>query len=301
MAGGGDTPGLEDFTGYLLRLAHMRAHELADRAFPDGPHPREYSVLTAVAAVGPVSQQRLAEGLHVNRTLMVGVADKLEQRGLLERRRDPSDRRSYSLYLTDAGTVELARLHGEIERVDRSMTERLTGAERSRLHALLRKLLGIEAGDVPAPLADRTGFLVARAHFSGRERANELLRPLGIVVRHFGILSLLHEHGPSSQQALAKRLSVSPTMITQIVDEVEALGLATRRRNPDDRRSYLVTLTPEGRRKLKAARRPLKTVSDEYAAAIGEDGDRELRELLRKMLSARPSRVGGADGGSARS
>ena len=172
MAGGGDTPGLEDFTGYLLRLAHMRAHELADRAFPDGPHPREYSVLTAVAAVGPVSQQRLAEGLHVNRTLMVGVADKLEQRGLLERRRDPSDRRSYSLYLTDAGTVELARLHGEIERVDRSMTERLTGAERSRLHALLRKLLGIEAG-ARAGAARRPHRLPGRARALLRSRTRE--------------------------------------------------------------------------------------------------------------------------------
>jgi DNA-binding MarR family transcriptional regulator len=283
---GGDTPGLEDFTGYMLRLAHVRAHELADRAFPDGPHPREYSVLTAVAAIGPVSQQRLAERLHVNRTLMVAVADTLEHRGLLERRRDPSDRRSYSLYLTDAGAVELERLHGEIERVDRGMTERLTDGERARLNALLRKLLGIESGDMPAPLADRSGFLLTRAHFSGRERANELLRPLGIVVRHFGLLSVLDAHAPSSQQALAKRLSVSPTMITQIVDEVEALGLAARRRNPDDRRSYLVTMTPEGRRKLKAARRLVKTLADEYAAAIGEDGDRELRALLRKMLGA---------------
>jgi DNA-binding MarR family transcriptional regulator len=289
--GGGAIPRLEDFTGYLLRLAHVRAHELADRAFPEGPHPREYSVLTAVAAVGPVSQQRLAEDLYVNRTLMVGVADKLERRGLLERRRDPSDRRSYSLYLTDAGVAELERLHGEIERVDRTMTERLTDGERARLNALLRKLLGIEAGDVPAPLADRTGFLLTRAHFSGRERANELLRPTGILLRHFGILSLLAAHGPSSQQALAKRLSVSPTMITQIVDEIEALGLAARRRNPDDRRSYLVTTTPEGGRKLKTAGRIVKTFADEYAAALGPDGDHELRALLRKMLDG-PSKLG---------
>ena len=181
------------------------------------------------------------------------------------------------------------------------MTERLTDAEHDRLQELLRAVLEIGPADVPAPLAERTGFLLSRAHFASRDRANELLRPLGIVVRHFGMLMLLAALGPSSQQALARRLSVSPTMVTQILDEIEALGLAERRRNPDDRRSYLVTLTPEGRRKLKAARRPLKTVSDEYAAAIGEDGDRELRELLRKMLSARPSRVGGADGGSARS
>jgi DNA-binding MarR family transcriptional regulator len=281
---GGTTPGLEDFTGYLLRLAHARAHEIADDAFPDGPHPREYAVLNAVAALGPLSQQRLAERLQVNRTLMVGVADVLERRGLVERRRDPADRRSYALHVTDVGAAELARLHDEVARVDRSMTERLSDAERARLHELLRRLLGIGPGDVPEPLADRTGFLLSRAHFSSRDRANELLRPLGIVVRHFGLLTLLDAHGPCSQQALAKRFRVSPTMVTQIVDDAEALGLAERQRNPDDRRSYQVSLTPVGRRKLTAARRIASTIADEIAAPLGEAGDRELRALLRKML-----------------
>src|SRR5918995_964185 len=117
MADDGDTRGLHDFTGYLLRLAHTRSHQLASEAFPEGPHPREYAVLTAIAAAGPLSQQRLAERLHVNRTLMVGVADALERRGLVERRRDPADRRSYALHVTPAGTAELERLHDEIERV----------------------------------------------------------------------------------------------------------------------------------------------------------------------------------------
>jgi DNA-binding MarR family transcriptional regulator len=295
------TSRLEDFTGYVLRLAHTQAHQIADEEFPDGPHPREYAVLAALAASGPVSQQRLAERLHVNRTLMVGVADALERRGLVERRRDPADRRSYALHVTAEGAAELERLHGEIERVDRRMTERLSAAERARLHALLRALTGIDPRDVPAPLADRTGFLLSRAHFSSRDRANELLRPLNIVVRHFGLMSLLDAHGASSQQALARRLSVSPTMITQIVDEVEERGLAERRRNPHDRRSYLVSLTAEGKRRLEAARRVAGTAAEEIAAAIGEDGDRELRGLLLKMLGATaPPSAAGGGGGSPR-
>jgi DNA-binding MarR family transcriptional regulator len=284
MADGGVTRGLEDFTGYMLRLAHTRAHQIAVEAFPDGPHPREYAVLTAIAARGPISQQRLAEQLDVNRTLMVAVADALEQRGLVVRQRDPADRRSYALQVTPAGQAELERLHDEIERADRRMTERLTDAERERLNELLRKLVAIDLEHVPEPLADRTGFLLARAHFSSRDRANELLRPQGIVVRHFGLMSLLDAHGPSSQQALARRLAVSPTMITQIVDEVEARGLAERRPNPADRRSYLVTLTPDGKRKLAAARRVVTKIAAEIAAPLGDDGDRELRALLHKLV-----------------
>ena len=284
MAGSREKPELEDSTGYMLRLAHNRAHQIAVEEFPGGPHPREYAVLAAIAAAGPLSQQRLAERLHVNRTLMVAVADKLEARGLLERRRDPVDRRSYALHVTPAGRDELVRLHDEIERADRRVTERLTDAERARLNDLLRELVAVDLELVPEPLADRTGFLLARAHLSSRDRADELLRPLGIVVRHFGLMTVLAAHGPSSQQALARRLSVSPAMITQIVDDVEARRLVERRPNPDDRRSYLVTLTPEGKRTLAAARKSATSAAAEIVARIGEAGDRELHALLRKLV-----------------
>jgi DNA-binding MarR family transcriptional regulator len=72
-------------------------------------------------------------------------------------------------------------------------------------------------------------------------------------------------------------------MITQIVDEAEARGLVERRRNPGDRRSYLVTLLPDGERKLAEGRRANAILAEEIAATLGADGDRELRALLRKL------------------
>ena len=101
------------------------------------------------------------------------------------------------------------------------------------------------SGDtVPAPLPDRSGFLVSRAHLLAREAGNDVLRPYGITVRHFGLLTLVGGRGPSTQQAIARALMVSATMVTTLVDHVEALGLAERRRDPGDRRTYLVTITP---------------------------------------------------------
>ena len=136
---------------------------------------------------------------------------------------------------------------------------------------------------VPAALADRTGFLISVAHLTTRDRANELLRPHGIVVRDIGLMSLLDAYGPSTQQALARRFAISATMITQIVDEAEARGLVERRPNPADRRSYLVTLRPEGERLLAEGRRVAAVVAEEIAEPLGPDGDRELRALLRKL------------------
>jgi DNA-binding MarR family transcriptional regulator len=275
---------LEDYTGYLLRLAYTHANRTAAECFPDGPHPRLFAVLSVLAEAGPLSQQRLAERLRVNRTLMVGVADALEREGYVERRRDPADRRSYALHVTPAGLAALAAQEREALDVERQMTARLTDAERERLNALLRKLVKSDPDrHVPEPLADRTGFLLSVAHLTTRERTNELLRPHGMIVRDVGLMSLLDAHGPSSQQALARRLSVSPTMITQIVDEAEARGLVERRRNPDDRRSYLVTLTPAGVEKLAVGRRVAEAMRREIAAPLGAAGDRDLRALLRKL------------------
>jgi DNA-binding MarR family transcriptional regulator len=165
------------------------------------------------------------------------------------------------------------------------MTARLDDAELARLNGLLLALITHDRERyVPATLADRTGFLLSVAHLTTRDRANELLRPHGVVVRDVGLMSLLDAHGPSSQQALARRLSVSATMITQIVDEAEARGLVERRRNPGDRRSYLVTLTPAGARKLAEGRKVADVLAAEIAAPLGADGDRELRVLLRKLV-----------------
>jgi DNA-binding MarR family transcriptional regulator len=276
---------LIDHTGYLLRLAFDHAHRTAAAEMPDGPHPRDFAVLTALTRSGPVSQQRLAEQLRVNRTLMVKVVDGLERMGFVERRRDPADRRSYALHITPAGHTVLETLGPEVVRVNAVMAERLTAAERTRMHELLRTLIG---GDqerlVPPELADLTGFLVIMAHYYARDRANAVVRPLGIEIRHYGLLVTLDQLGPSSQQALAEGMRNSATMITQVVDELERKALVERRRNPADRRSYTVTMTAEGKRVLAGAREKLAAATAEIAAPIGEAGDRELRTLLRKLL-----------------
>ena len=280
---------LDDYTGYLLRLAHVHAERKAAEAFPDGPHPRLFAVLSALAEAGPLSQQRLAERLRVNRTSMVAAADELERAGYVERRRDPADRRAYALHVTDAGVVTLATRAGEIADADAELTSALSARERARLNDLLRQLVTSDPErHIPEDLADRSGFLISIAHLMMRDRSNELLQPRRLLVRHLGILSILSARGPTAQHALARRLSVSPTMITQIVDEAEARGLVERERNPADRRSYLVSITDEGREQLAAGLALAQQLAAEIAAVLGADGDRELRELLRKLTATAP-------------
>lgn len=267
---------LTDHTGYLLRVAYDHAHRSKIEAMPEGAHPRDFSMLVALLATGPISQQQLADKMRVNRTLMVGIVDQLERRGWVERRRVPDDRRSYRLHVTPAGEAAVAEMEPRVREASAAMAARLTAAERRRLNELLRDLIAAADRLIPPRLGDVTGFLIVQAHFLARDRANAAFRDLPIEIRHYGVLVALDETGPTSQQALTEAMQISATMVTQIVDDLERLGLLERRRNPDDRRSYTVTMTAAGKRVLADARKA--------AATITFRGDDELRVLLRKLL-----------------
>src|SRR5215470_7792391 len=72
-------------------------------ACPAGLEQRQAGMLVRLAENDGKSQQAIAELLGVNATRMVFLTDELEQLGLVERRRNPADRRSHALHLTEAG------------------------------------------------------------------------------------------------------------------------------------------------------------------------------------------------------
>ena len=73
---------------------------------------------------------------------MVFLTDELEKLGLVERRRNPADRRSHALYLTEAGRAMLARVREVTRAHEAAVTASLSDAERDQLTALLRRLAG---------------------------------------------------------------------------------------------------------------------------------------------------------------
>ncbi len=274
-----DVDRLTDYTGYLLRNAFLRAAGLAARHFPAGEHPRDAAVIATLEAAGPLSQQRLGAALNVNRTMMVKVIDSLEARGLVVRRRNPEDRRSYALYATTAGREALLEMAPVMDRAEAELSGRLTDAERERLRALLAAL----TGPPPPAMAGRLGFLITRAHHRFHARADAVLEPFAIEIRHFGALTAL-AGGVPSQRELADRLGVSTPVVVEMVDALEARGLVERRRDRADRRNNALIVTDAGRAVLTGATAGLNAATTELTAPIGADGERELNALLRKLL-----------------
>src|SRR5262245_2117159 len=136
-------PSPEMSTGLAFLLSQVGAHasaRFAERLAPLGLKPPHVGILGVIARADGLSQQALGEKLGIFPSRLVAVIDELEERGLVERRDSPTDRRSYALYLTEAGREALE----QIGRVGREHQDALCAAldesERAQLAGLLSRI-----------------------------------------------------------------------------------------------------------------------------------------------------------------
>jgi DNA-binding MarR family transcriptional regulator len=102
----------------------------------------DHAILALLDEEPRETQAQIADALGYDRSHLVGVLDELEERGLIERRRDPVDRRRHLVNMTPAGEEALARLRAVVARVDDAYLEPLDAAERKTLKKLLARIAG---------------------------------------------------------------------------------------------------------------------------------------------------------------
>ena len=136
---------------------------------------------------------------------------------------------------------------------------------------------------IPPSLNNRPGALLGIAFRTGQELANRRLAPMGLNVRLSGVLNLLAVE-PISQQELGVQLGIDRTTMVELIDELEGKGIVVRRRNPDDRRSYAVSLTPEGKAMQKRAAKAFDAAADEFLNTLKPGERQALTDMLRKLI-----------------
>jgi DNA-binding MarR family transcriptional regulator len=140
------------------------------------------------------------------------------------------------------------------------------------------------ATSIPVSLADQVGYLLSKAHLRVHVSANEALEPLGLTVKHYGLLTLLVHEGPVSQGRLGQVMKIDRTTMVALTDELERAGHVDRSRNPDDRRAYALSATAAGKRIQRRAATLMKRVYDETLSPLSADERRELRRMLLAII-----------------
>jgi DNA-binding MarR family transcriptional regulator len=129
-------------TPYLLKLLGMAARERSIGAFePTGLSPQHYAILSLLEEGARETQATIADALGYDRSHLVGLLDELEAKTLVERRRDPGDRRRHLVSMTPAGKKALGQLRAIAKQVEHDFLAPLDPDARQSLHALLLELV----------------------------------------------------------------------------------------------------------------------------------------------------------------
>jgi len=132
---------LPNLVGYHLRKAQVAIfQDFAQSLQGLDIRPGQFGVLVLIDANPGLNQSELGEAMGVDRSTVVAVIDKLEERGLVVRRSAPNDRRSYALELTAAGCSLLARLRPLVAAHEARLAEGLSPGEQVQLIAMLRRI-----------------------------------------------------------------------------------------------------------------------------------------------------------------
>jgi DNA-binding MarR family transcriptional regulator len=128
--------------GFMLLRASSAAGRLAaTKLQPLGIEPRHHAVLALIVELGPLSQQELADLLHIDRSTMVALIDDLEERRFVRRDRSPNDRRAYAIHLTPAGKTAQTKAAKLLLQCEREYLATLTADEQGQLYRLLARLI----------------------------------------------------------------------------------------------------------------------------------------------------------------
>jgi DNA-binding MarR family transcriptional regulator len=145
--------------GFLLaRLGIGYKTRALERSEEAGFELYDYSVLALLAEGIRETQSTIAQALDVDPSRMVALLDSLEQRGMIERQRDPLDRRRHVVSITPAGKRELTRVRGVVRKLEDEFFAPLGDAKRAQLFALLAELAAVnDPGCCPFDVGDTPG------------------------------------------------------------------------------------------------------------------------------------------------
>ncbi|MER6612332.1 MarR family winged helix-turn-helix transcriptional regulator [Streptomyces xantholiticus] len=132
----------------LIGTVVARYHAEYERAAADHTLTGAQARVLGLLSMEPTPMRRMAQKLKCEPSNVTGIVDRLEARGLVERRPDPSDRRVKLAAATQEGRSTARRLRESLD-FAREPLAQLTEVERTVLRDLLRRMLGEATAEPP--------------------------------------------------------------------------------------------------------------------------------------------------------
>jgi MarR family transcriptional regulator, lower aerobic nicotinate degradation pathway regulator len=144
----------------------------------------------------------------------------------------------------------------------------------------------MEAERALGSLTGSAGYLLSRVGTAVQQGFKELLGTWQIRPQHFAILTALSATGSASQRELCRPLGIDSGNMVELVDVLEALGYAQRRRDPGDRRRYLITMTAQGHTAFAAMTEAVSDFATRFLEPLDQTEQTALISALTKLYAA---------------
>ena len=137
---------------------------------------------------------------------------------------------------------------------------------------------------VAASITNDVGFLLAKLHAAGSLLNNRALAEFDLKERSYSVLILANSGLEPTQRELADFLSLDPSQIVALIDQLEKRGLVVRAPGKQDRRAKTVTATAAGAELFDQAREAANSAEAEALERLSADEVATMKALLRKAL-----------------
>ena len=132
---------LKSTTGFPLKVVWIIGYTLLVKHLGDAAiTPQRFSMLELIGVNPGASQSQLGTALGLSRPATTLTIDFWQERGCVDRRTEPNDRRSFGIYLTEEGERQLEDLRKRMLTSDKALTANLTDDGIAQLRGLLAKI-----------------------------------------------------------------------------------------------------------------------------------------------------------------
>jgi DNA-binding MarR family transcriptional regulator len=140
----------------------------------------------------------------------------------------------------------------------------------------------VDLGDLPA----LSGYMMRRAQYSVFADFLKFFSDLNIRPVQYAVLTVIDANPGLKQAQISEALGIKRANLVALLDALEERGLARREPVATDRRSYALRLTDKGNDLVREMRERAQAHEARLSTNIGEDGRRQLLQLLQGVIEA---------------